>query len=152
MDLLQAGRGSVKQMSKLAFIFVHGLSGWGAYDRRYQRMPYWGMRGGDLMACLRQQRHLSRRAPPASCHRVHRADTRQPVDTGIGSPLVHPALRTTDHQPLGQGSHCSRRGLGVDASQHRARHGVWLQHGSRCPLQPEKCPLPYGRIGWIRKI
>ena len=32
------------------YIFVHGLSGWGSYDERYRRMPYWGMRGGDLMA------------------------------------------------------------------------------------------------------
>ena len=42
-------------MRKLTFIFVHGLSGWGSYDAAYQRMPYWGMRGGDLMAFLRQQ-------------------------------------------------------------------------------------------------
>ena len=37
-------------MSGLRFIFVHGLSGWGSYDKAYRRMPYWGMRGGDLMA------------------------------------------------------------------------------------------------------
>ena len=30
----------------LFFIFVHGLSGWGSYDKTYRRMPYWGMRGG----------------------------------------------------------------------------------------------------------
>ena len=30
----------------LSFIFVHGLSGWGSYDKSYKRMPYWGMRGG----------------------------------------------------------------------------------------------------------
>ena len=42
-------------MSKLIFVFVHGLSGWGSYDAAYQRMPYWGMRGGDLMAFLRRQ-------------------------------------------------------------------------------------------------
>ena len=42
-------------MSKLIYIFVHGLSGWGVYDPMYQRIPYWGMRGGDLMAFLRQQ-------------------------------------------------------------------------------------------------
>ena len=40
-------------MSGLVFIFVHGLSGWGSYDARYRRMPYWGMRGGDLMEQLR---------------------------------------------------------------------------------------------------
>ena len=40
-------------MGKLQFVFVHGLSGWGSYDERYRRMPYWGMRGGDLMAALR---------------------------------------------------------------------------------------------------
>ncbi len=36
----------------LKFIFVHGLSGWGSYDEAYARTPYWGMRGGDLMAFL----------------------------------------------------------------------------------------------------
>ena len=40
-------------MSNLQYIFVHGLSGWGSYDAAYRRMPYWGMRGGDLMAFLR---------------------------------------------------------------------------------------------------
>lgn len=42
-------------MNKLQFIFVHGLSGWGSYDAVYKRMPYWGMRGGDLIAYLRAQ-------------------------------------------------------------------------------------------------
>ncbi|MBQ1481975.1 MAG: hypothetical protein IIZ28_00235 [Erysipelotrichaceae bacterium] len=37
----------------LKFIFVHGLSGWGSYDERYARMPYWGMRNGDLMRQLK---------------------------------------------------------------------------------------------------
>ena len=41
--------------SDLSFIFAHGLSGWGSYDKAYQRMPYWGMRGGDLMAFLREK-------------------------------------------------------------------------------------------------
>ncbi len=41
-------------MSGLRYVFVHGLSGWGSYDRAYRRMPYWGMRGGDLMAYLRK--------------------------------------------------------------------------------------------------
>ncbi|MBQ7184873.1 MAG: hypothetical protein IJR97_12910 [Clostridia bacterium] len=39
----------------LTFVFVHGLSGWGSYDAAYERMPYWGMRGGDLMAFLRSR-------------------------------------------------------------------------------------------------
>ncbi len=44
-----------KQAKKeLRFVFVHGLSGWGSYDEKYKRMPYWGMRGGDLMAFLRE--------------------------------------------------------------------------------------------------
>ena len=42
-------------MSELKYIFVHGLSGWGSYDKSYNTMPYWGMRGGDLMAWLRNQ-------------------------------------------------------------------------------------------------
>lgn len=40
---------------KLTYIFVHGLSGWGSYDAAYQRMPYWGMRGGDLLEYLNKQ-------------------------------------------------------------------------------------------------
>ena len=43
----------MKMAEKLKFIFVHGLSGWGSYDKAYERMPYWGMRGGDVMAFLR---------------------------------------------------------------------------------------------------
>ena len=39
----------------LHYIFVHGLSGWGSYDEVYRRMPYWGMRGGDLMPFLREK-------------------------------------------------------------------------------------------------
>ena len=39
----------------MKFIFVHGLSGWGSYDKTYSSMPYWGMRGGDLMAFLREK-------------------------------------------------------------------------------------------------
>ncbi len=42
-------------MSDLQFIFVHGLSGWGSYDPAYQKMPYWGMRAGDLIAFLREK-------------------------------------------------------------------------------------------------
>ena len=25
----------------MQYIFVHGLSGWGSYDKVYRRMPYW---------------------------------------------------------------------------------------------------------------
>ena len=42
-------------MSNTRFIFVHGLSGWGSYDAAYRWMPYWGMRGGDLIAFLRDK-------------------------------------------------------------------------------------------------
>ena len=42
-------------MKDLTYIFVHGLSGWGAYDKAYRSMPYWGMRGGDLLAYLNKQ-------------------------------------------------------------------------------------------------
>ena len=42
-------------MGKLTYIFVHGLAGWGRYDKQNARMPYWGMRGSDLMAHLREQ-------------------------------------------------------------------------------------------------
>lgn len=42
-------------MSDLKFIFVHGLSGWGSYEKAYNVMPYWGMRGGDLISFLRSR-------------------------------------------------------------------------------------------------
>jgi triacylglycerol lipase len=42
-------------MSQLKYIFCHGLSGWGEYDSQYQKMPYWGMRNGDLLEKLRAE-------------------------------------------------------------------------------------------------
>jgi triacylglycerol lipase len=41
-------------MGNLKYIFVHGLSGWGSYDKQNERMLYWGMRNGDLMEQLRK--------------------------------------------------------------------------------------------------
>ena len=32
----------VPERSDTEYIFVHGLSGWGSYDKTYKRMPYWG--------------------------------------------------------------------------------------------------------------
>lgn len=40
---------------KLKYVFVHGTAGWGSYDSRYEKMPYWGMRGGDLIAYLNEK-------------------------------------------------------------------------------------------------
>ena len=37
----------------LQYVFIPGFSGWGSYDERYKKTPYWGMRGGDLIAWLR---------------------------------------------------------------------------------------------------
>lgn len=34
------------------YVFVHGLQGWGSYDKQYKVMPYWGMFGGELMGYL----------------------------------------------------------------------------------------------------
>ena len=42
-------------MTHLTYVFVHGLSGWGSYDERYKRFPYWGTWSGDLMEYLRNQ-------------------------------------------------------------------------------------------------
>ena len=39
--------------TQYAFVFVHGLSGWGEYDFYYKVFPYWGVLGGDLMTYLR---------------------------------------------------------------------------------------------------
>lgn len=36
--------------NKYHYIFVHGLSGWGSYDKAYRAVPYWGMFGGDHMS------------------------------------------------------------------------------------------------------
>jgi triacylglycerol lipase len=51
----KAQKDDVPARSDAAYIFVHGLSGWGSYDKAYKRMPYWGMFGGDLMQYLRRQ-------------------------------------------------------------------------------------------------
>lgn len=40
---------------KLKYIFIHGTAGWGSYDKRYEKMPYWGMRGGDLIHFLNEK-------------------------------------------------------------------------------------------------
>ena len=50
-----ADQAPVAERSDTEYIFVHGLSGWGSYDKTYQRMPYWGMFGGDLMKYLNRQ-------------------------------------------------------------------------------------------------
>lgn len=40
---------------KLKYVFIHGTAGWGSYDKRYEKMPYWGMRGGDLIGFLNEK-------------------------------------------------------------------------------------------------
>ena len=35
-----------------AYVYCHGLSGWGSYDCQYRFMPYWGMFGGDMIKNL----------------------------------------------------------------------------------------------------
>ncbi|MBR2686013.1 MAG: hypothetical protein IKE59_08225 [Erysipelotrichaceae bacterium] len=55
----------------LIYIFVHGLSGWGSYDIQYERMPYWGMRNGDLMKQLKEKGYecyAASVAPHGSAH------------------------------------------------------------------------------------
>ncbi len=47
------------------FVFVHGLSGWGSYDKQNERLPYWGMFGGDLMAYLNDEGFVCRSASVA---------------------------------------------------------------------------------------
>ena len=34
------------------YVLVHGLSGWGSYDKIYKYYPYWGTSSGDLMKYL----------------------------------------------------------------------------------------------------
>lgn len=46
---------SIPDREDFDYIFVHGLSGWGSYDKAYKVMPYWGMFGGDLLKYLGSQ-------------------------------------------------------------------------------------------------
>ena len=39
----------------LRFVFVHGLSGLGSYEKRYKTFSYWGMLGGDLIRYLNRK-------------------------------------------------------------------------------------------------
>ena len=41
-----------KWNTNYAYVFVHGLSGWGSYDTAYKIMPYWGMFNGELLIKL----------------------------------------------------------------------------------------------------
>ena len=50
-----SGRQEAYVRSDIRYIFVHGLSGWGSYDKRNRVMPYWGMFGGNLMKYLNKQ-------------------------------------------------------------------------------------------------
>ena len=45
----------VPERNDYEYIFVHGLSGWGSYDKIYKYYPYWGTSSGDLMKYLRSQ-------------------------------------------------------------------------------------------------
>ena len=40
---------------KLRYVVIHGTAGWGSYDKRNEKMPYWGMRCGDLIGYLNEQ-------------------------------------------------------------------------------------------------
>ena len=91
-------------MSRLQFIFVHGLSGWGSYDAAYQKMPYWGMRGGDLMPFLRKKALnamlLPLRPPaapgtvPVSCTRSLQVHARTTGKHTAGTTVI-PAMAVT---------------------------------------------------------
>jgi triacylglycerol lipase len=37
------------------YVFCHGLSGWGSYDKQNKYLKYWGMRTGDLLGYLNEQ-------------------------------------------------------------------------------------------------
>ena len=37
-------------MSKVTYVFCHGLNGHGQYDAKYQKKPYWGGASGDVVA------------------------------------------------------------------------------------------------------
>lgn len=42
-------------MSRIAYVFCHGLNGTGQYDEQYQKKPYWGGASGDVVAEWRAQ-------------------------------------------------------------------------------------------------
>ena len=42
-------------MSKVTYVFCHGLNGWGRYDEQYEKSPYWGAKSGDVVAELRDK-------------------------------------------------------------------------------------------------
>ncbi|MBQ5995304.1 MAG: hypothetical protein IJL63_05570 [Clostridia bacterium] len=46
---------SSKFVTSYPFIFVHGLSGWGSYDKQNKYLPYWGMFTGDLTEYLNEE-------------------------------------------------------------------------------------------------
>ena len=46
---------NVPERADMEYIFVHGLNGWGSYDKTNRRMPYWGMMSGDLLKYLGTQ-------------------------------------------------------------------------------------------------
>ncbi len=57
---LSAGTGYNKPMkSDIKFVFVHGLSGWGSYDRVNDLMPYWGLTGGSVIRYLNNEGYES---------------------------------------------------------------------------------------------
>jgi triacylglycerol esterase/lipase EstA (alpha/beta hydrolase family) len=100
-------------MSKLKFVFVHGLSGWGSYDPMYRRMPYWGMHGGNLMAYLRQQGF--------DCHAASVAPTGSAWDRACEL-------------------YAQLAGARVDYGRAHSevyRHGRWGQDYTGCPLIPQ---------------
>ncbi|MCR5508167.1 MAG: hypothetical protein K6F34_05720 [Lachnospiraceae bacterium] len=43
----------------IRFIYVHGLSGWGSYDLRYEFYPYWGLLDGDVVRYMNEQGYES---------------------------------------------------------------------------------------------
>ena len=42
-------------MSKVTYVFCHGLNGTGQYDEEYEKKPYWGGASGDVVAEWRAQ-------------------------------------------------------------------------------------------------
>jgi triacylglycerol esterase/lipase EstA (alpha/beta hydrolase family) len=100
-------------MSKLKYVFVRGMSGWGSYDPMYRRMPYWGMHGGNLMAYLRQQGF--------DCHAASVAPTGSAWDRACEL-------------------YAQLAGARVDYGRAHSevyRHGRWGQDYTGCPLIPQ---------------
>ncbi len=59
---LLSGCGKKKADAAAPVVFVHGYSGWGSYDAKYERTPYWGLTTANIGNDLNEQGYVARMA------------------------------------------------------------------------------------------